>query len=283
MKELIARTVYIAIVVMLSVAQFVASPTLGAQVDAGRIGVVVSIPPLAQFVENVGGERVKVTVLLPPGKEPHTFSLTPRDLKKVEEASLFVVNGANLEFWMDRVAEVNPDIKVVDTSQGVELIDDDPHIWLSPRNAGLQVKNILQALIQLDPEYQDYYKHNASRYLQKLDGLDRSIEISLQGIKVKKFIIFHPAFTYFARDYNLEQITVEVGGKSPKAKDIKRAIDEARKHNIKVIFTEPQFDPHSAEVIASEIEGEVVFIDPLAQNYLENMYTILGILVDTMD
>jgi zinc transport system substrate-binding protein len=261
----------------------VASPTLEAQADTGRIGVVVSIPPLAQFVENVGGERVKVTVLLPPGKEPHTFSPTPRDLKKAKEAFLFVVNGAKLEFWMDRVTEVNPDIIVVDTSQGVELIDDDPHIWLSPRNARLQVKNILEALIKLDPEYQDYYKHNASRYLQKLDGLDRSIEISLEGIKVKKFIIFHPAFTYFARDYNLEQITVEVGGKSPKAKDIKRAIDEARKHNIKVIIASPQFDPHSAEVIASEIEGEVVFIDPLAQNYLQNMYTILGILVDIMD
>jgi zinc transport system substrate-binding protein len=282
MRELIARTVYIAIMVMSSVA-IVASPTLEAQADTGRIGVVVSIPPLAQFVGNVGGERVKVTVLLPPGKEPHTFSPTPRDLKKAKEAFLFVVNGAKLEFWMDRVTEVNPDIIVVDTSQGVELIDDDPHIWLSPRNARLQVKNILEALIKLDPEYQDYYKHNASRYLQKLDGLDRSIEISLEGIKVKKFIIFHPAFTYFARDYNLEQITVEVGGKSPKAKDIKRAIDEALKHNIKVIIASPQFDSHSAEVIASEIEGEVVFIDPLAQNYLQNMYTILGILVDIMD
>jgi zinc transport system substrate-binding protein len=256
-------------------------PILGAQAD--KIGVVVSIPPLAHFVENVGGERVKATILLPPGKEPHTFSPTPRDLREVEEASLFVINGANLEFWMERVAKVNPDIIIVDTSQGVELIGDDPHIWLSPRNAKIQVNNVLQALIEVDLAYQDYYMDNACRYLQKLDGLDRCIKESLKGIKVRKFITFHPAFTYFAHDYGLEQIAIEVGGKSPKAKDINRAIDEAQKYNIKVIFAEPQFDPKKAEVIASEIGGEVVFINPLAQNYLQNMYTILGILVDTME
>jgi zinc transport system substrate-binding protein len=184
---------------------------------------------------------------------------------------------------MDKVVKVNPDIIVVDTSQGVELIDGDPHIWLSPRNARLQVENILEALTKVDPEYQDHYKHNASTYIQKLDGLDQSIRISLKEKKVRKFITFHSAFTYLARDYNLEQIAIEVEGKSPKATDIKEAIDEAKRHNIKVIIASPQFDPHSAEVIASEIGGKVVFIDPLAQNYLQNMYTILGLLVETMD
>jgi len=251
-----------------------------------KLGVVVSIAPLSEWVRGVGGDKVEVTVLLPPGASPHTYEPKPAQLIKVERARIFVKNGAGLEFWADKIVKINKDILVVDISKEVELIETsseakgklhllkDPHLWLSLKNAKKGVRQICEALSKVDPENAEYYKRNADGYIEKLDALDREIREKLETIKNKKFIVLHPAWSYFCRDYDLEQVPIEEAGKEPGPKHLMRVIEIAKKNNIKVVFVEPQFNPKSAQVIAREIGGQVKTVDPLAGNYLENMRTI---------
>jgi len=239
-----------------------------------KIGVVVSIPPQAEFVERIGGDKVKVIVMVPPGASPHTYEPTPFQLKEVSEAKMYAKVGSGIEFelaWMDKIISVNKEMLIVDCSKGIELIDNDPHIWLSPKNAKIMVENIYQGLVQVDPANQEYYARNKEKYLQELDKLDNEIARALSGKKNRKIMVYHPAWTYFARDYGLEQIPIEKEGKEPTPQGIASLIKQARENNITVIFASPQFNTKTADVIAKEIDGRVVLISPLEKNYLENM------------
>lgn len=246
------------------------------------IGIMVTTLPLADFVENIGKERVKVDVLVPPGASPHTYEPTPSQLRKVSSAKMFVKVGSGVEFelrWVDKLIAINQEMLVVDTSRGVKMLGTDPHIWLSPLNAGIQVENIYLGLIRIDPKNKDYYNLNKEKYLIMLNKLDQEIRDKLARVRSRKFIVFHPAWGYFAKEYGLEQIGIEIDGKEPSAGDIKRLIDMAGKDDIKIIFASPQFNPESAEVIAHEIGGRVVFIDPLSKNYPANIRKLLTELI----
>jgi zinc transport system substrate-binding protein len=152
----------------------------------------------------------------------------------------------------------------------------DPHIWLSPKNAKIMVENICAGLITVDPDHSEYYTQNKNDYLQRLDELDRNIEDMLSGMENGYFMVYHPAWGYFARDYNLEQIAIERAGKEPTAQQIIESVEGAKSHNIKVIFASPEFSQESAETIAKEIGGRVVLISPLPENYIAEMYTLAG-------
>ena len=239
-----------------------------------KIGVVVSIPPQAEFVERTGGNKVQVTVMVPPGASPHTYEPIPSQLKEVSKAKIYAKVGSGVEFelaWMDKIISVNKEMLVVDCSKGIELIENDPHIWLSPKNARIMVENIYQGLIQIDPANQEWYARNKEKYLQELDKLDNEIAQDLSEKKNRKIMVHHPAWAYFARDYGLEQIPIEKEGKEPTPQGIASLIKQARENNITVIFASPQFSTKTAEVIAKEINGKVVLISPLEKNYLENM------------
>ena len=239
-----------------------------------KIGVVVSILPQAEFVERISGNKVQVTVMVPPGASPHTYEPIPSQLKEVSKAKIYAKVGSGVEFesaWMDKIISVNKEMLVVDCSKGIELIDNDPHIWLSPKNAKIMVENIYQGLIQIDSANQEYYARNKEKYLQELDKLDNEIAQTLSGKKNRKIMVYHPAWAYFARDYGLEQIPIEKEGKEPTPQGIASLIKQARENNITVIFASPQFSTKTAEVIAKEIDGKVVLISPLEKNYLENM------------
>jgi zinc transport system substrate-binding protein len=238
--------------------------------------VVTTIAPLADFVAAVGGDRVAVTVLVPPGAEPHTYEPAPSQMKDVAKADLYIMNGAGLEFWMDKVLGINEEMLIVDSSQGIELINEtggeaDPHIWVSLRNAAKQVNNICTGLIQADPKNSDYYTKNRDEYLQKLKALDGELNQTFAAKKDLTFIVYHPAWTYFARDYGLDQVPILENEKEPGPKYLASIIDLARKNNITVVFVEPQYNPKSAEVIAREMKANIEVLDPLASNYLENM------------
>jgi zinc transport system substrate-binding protein len=266
------------------------------------IGVVVTIVPQADFVEAVGGERVNVIVMVPPGADPHTYEVNPSQLVQVSNAKMYAKVGSGVEFeltWMDKLITQNKNMLVVDCSKGIPLIratedengtvsgetylGSDPHIWLSPPNVKIMVENIYQGLIQLDPGGEMYYTQNKDEYLAKLDNLDRDIRAGLAGIKNRRFIVFHPAWGYFAKEYGLEQLAIEIGGKEPSARDIANLVKLAKENNIKVIFASPQFNPQSAEIIAKEIGGRVVFIDPLAKDYIGNMRLVLDGFVQSME
>lgn len=269
-------------------------------VSEEKIRVVVSILPQAEFVERVGGNRVKVTVMVPPGASPHTYELTPGQLGEVSKAKIYAKVGSPIEFelaWMDKIIKMNGEMLVVDCARGVKFIavnykygeavvyyeynesdkaksdlkGIDPHIWLSPANAKIMVENIYDGLIEIDLQSKEYYKKNLESYLSELDKVNDEIIQTFSGKKNKKIIVFHPTWAYFAKDYGIEQIPIEEGGKEPTAEGIRNSINQAKEYNLKVIFASPEFSTQSAKAIANEIDGEVVLVSPLEKDYLENI------------
>ena len=249
---------------------------------AGKIGAMVTVLPQVEFVSAVGGSRVDVTSMVPPGANPHTYEVTPAQMAKLSTARIYFKVGSPIEFeltWLDKLAAQNESMTIVDCNKGIELIESadpdepgiDPHTWTSPQNAGIIVGNICAGFVQLDPAHKSYYEANRDAYLQKVDALDADIKSSLAGVDSRIFIVYHPAWGYFAREYGLQQLGIEKEGKEPQAAYMARLINEAREKNIRVIFVSPQFDTRSAEAIAREIRGTVVSIDPEARDYLDNM------------
>ena len=250
--------------------------------DNTKIGIVVSVAPEAEFVNAVGGDKVNVTVMVPPGANPHTYEPLPEQLKNVSRAKMYIEVGTPLEFelnYMDQIKSVNPHMLIVNSSSGVSLIPNtaeheegaDPHIWVSPKNAKIMVENIYQNLVQIDPSNQDYYRKNKDNYIHQLDELDKNLTQSLKGKEDSNILVYHPSWAYFCKDYHLNQIAIESGGKEPTPQEIANIVDMAKKYNIKVVFVEPQYSPKSAEVIASEIGGQVISVDDLSEHYIENM------------
>jgi zinc transport system substrate-binding protein len=245
------------------------------------LGVVVTIPVQADFVRNVGGDKVDVTAMVPPGASPHTYEPTPGQMVKVSKAKVYVEVGSGVEFeleWMDKILEQNPRLTVIDCSIGVSIIDEDPHIWNSPLNAKIMVENIYDGLVRVDPENQSYYFNNMTEYLDDLDELDSYIHERLDGFSNRYFLIYHPAFGYLAAEYDLVQIPVEHGGKTPTPKVIQDSVEQAEKHNLQYVFVAPQFSIENAETIAREIGGKIAYLDPLPENYIANMRQVVDAL-----
>jgi len=277
-KRLLAVSVAV-LVVALAAALFIPKES-GKGGEGSGIIVVVTIPPQAEFVKRVGGEKVTVITMVPQWANPHTYEPTPAQLMNVSKAKMYVKMGSGIEFeiaWMDKIKSINENMLIVDCSNGIELLKEDgkadPHIWLSPKNAKIIVENIFKGFVQIDPANSTYYEQNKEAYLKELDALDDEISQILSKTSktsAHKFIVYHPAWSYFARDYGLEQISVEEGGKEPTPERIASIIEEAKRNNITKIFASPQFKD-KAEVTAKEIGGKVVEINPLAENYTENM------------
>ncbi|MDK2820817.1 MAG: zinc transport system substrate-binding protein [Clostridia bacterium] len=249
-----------------------------------KIQVAVSILPQADFVKSIGKDKVRVVVMIPPGASPATYEPTPSQLKELSQADMYVKIG-NLPFekaWLNKIISANNKMKVVNSSEGIKIIGDNPHIWLSPTLVKKQIDNIYEGLVEVDPKNKDYYAVNKEKYIKDLDELDKEIREAVKNIKNKKFMVFHPAWGYFAKDYGLEEIAIEVEGKEPSPEDIIKFIELAKKNEIKAIFVSPQFNTESAEVIAKEINGKVVFADPLAQDYIKNMKAISKTLAQSL-
>jgi len=184
-----------------------------------QLKVLASFYPLYEFTKIIGGERIDVSVIVPSGIEPHDWEPTIQDLQKMQNADIIVINGINLEPWITKLVSVNPDILIVDTSNGISLLEkdkhmfnnkiqNDPHIWLDPVLAKKQIQNIVDGLIRIDPQNTDYYQENANAYNSKLILLDNKIRNELSICVKKDFLAFHDAFSYFANEYGLNQNTV---------------------------------------------------------------------------
>ena len=290
--------------------------TIDTDINDDKIGVIVSIPPQAEFVEKVGGDKVIVTVMVPPGADPHTYEPVPAQLEEVSRAQIYVKvgsagAGSGIEFelvWMDKIIDINGKMLVVDSSRGVKFFavtyengvpveyneyDEDsmdrsalkgidPHIWLSPANAKIMSENIYRGLVRVDPENQEYYKKNLDNYLAELDMLNEEIDQMFLEKENKIIIVFHPTWTYFTLDYGIKQIAIEEEGKEPTAEGIKELIDKARQYDIKVIFASPEFSTRSAEAVAREIGGSVRLVSSLKKNYLENMKEVARAFAESM-
>jgi zinc transport system substrate-binding protein len=239
-----------------------------------KIGVVVSVLPLADFVEHIGKDRIEVTVMVPPGASPHSYEPRPDQLKQVSRAKMFVKAGSGVEFelaWMDKIGQINRDMMVLSGSEGIELIEGDPHVWLSPLAAKTMAENICRGLVKLDPGNSKYYRANLNEYSQELEETDRYIRQELAGIRIRSFISYHPAWSYFARDYDLEQIPIERGGKEPTAEGIREVLEKAKKSGARVVFVLPQLATKGAETVAREIGAYIEPLDPLPEDYISDM------------
>ncbi len=265
--------------------------------------VFVSILPQKFFVRQIGGNQFTIEVMVPPGASPHTYEPKPSQMRKLARARVFFTIGVAMEkAWLDRIVTINPDLIVVHTERGIDRVpmagaqhhdhgstahDDgqggdgdvtedrlDPHIWLSPQLVRKQAETIKRSLIELDQGNGPVYEQNFNRFAGRIDALDTRLRQILGGKEGMKFMVFHPSWGYFARSYGLVQIAVEIEGKSPKPAHLQYLIEEARQQQITVIFAQPQFSRKSAEVIAREIGAEVVLIDPLGENWFENMTSV---------
>ena len=294
-----------AIALTLTIASLTAcsGPSVKEEEAKTPLQVTVSIVPQEYFVKRIGGDRVSVNAMIQPGTDPHTYEPKPEQLKTTARSQAYFKIGVSLEdAWKDRLNSVNQQMLIVDTSQGVDKIPLtaehdhdhdhdhnhdhdhakakteqagkntlDPHIWLSPKRVKAQAKTIYQTLAQLDPGQEAIYRANLEKFSQELDALDQEIRQNLAGIKNKKFMVFHPEWGYFAQDYGLEMIAIEIDGNEPSAAQLSQLIKQAKKENIKVIFTQPEFSQKSAETIAREIGGQVIPISAFAQNWSENL------------
>ncbi|WP_214044870.1 metal ABC transporter solute-binding protein, Zn/Mn family [Methanomethylovorans sp.] len=251
-----------------------------------KLVVAVSVLPQAEFVEQVGGDKVRTVVMIPAGASVHTYEPTPSQLKDLSKAKIYVKVGSNLDFeivWMDDLLSVNSDMYVINSSKNIRLrtmytgeeehghTGLDPHVWTSPNNAKIMVKNIYEGLVAIDPDNEETYKQNYDAYLIKLDEADARLKAALAGKKGSSFIVYHPAWGYFAEDYGLHEISIETEGKEPSAQDMQKLIDKAKEKGIKVIFVQKGFSTASANTIAGQIGGEVVEVDPLAKDYIDNL------------
>lgn len=254
-----------------------------------KLQIMVSIAPQQYFVERIGSGYVTVNVMVPSGTEPHTFEPKPEQLKALSRADAYL--RIRIEFedaWMDKIKATNPRMLIVDTTQGIQRIpmstshqegarqgesreDLDPHIWLSPSLVKVQAQTIYNTLVQLDARHQAIYQTNLQQFLADINKLDTDIRQLLKGVENRKFIVFHPGWGYFARDYGLDMVPIEVGGQEPSAAELAKLVKQAKQENIQVVFAEPQFSQQAAETIAQEIDGEVLLIDPLSPDWLNNL------------
>jgi zinc transport system substrate-binding protein len=252
------------------------------------ISVFVSVLPQKYFVERVGGERVKVNVMVLPGHSPATYEPTPRQLLRLSEARAYFRIGVPFEeSWIERIRAANPRMNIIDTSVGMGLLsaqrlslaldashlghDKDPHSWTSPPVVGVQSQQIRDALVDLDPAHRTEYEANYRDFAQALKELDQYIRNRLRDIDRRSFMVFHPSWGYYAQTYGLRQISIEKQGKVPGAKQLTEIIDLAKSEGINVIFIQRQFSRETAESIARAIGAKMITVDPLAENYIDNL------------
>jgi zinc/manganese transport system substrate-binding protein len=234
---------------------------------ASRIKILTTIPPLYSFTKNIVGDYAEVENLLPSGAGPHEYSFSPGDIRRIAGADVIIKNGVNLEVWLNGAIDSagKKGLVVVDTSAGTGVVGNDPHIWLSPKRAIIQVVNIRDALMGADPEMGKIYADNADSYIKRLERLDRYIEKETGIWKDKEFVAFHSAFLYFTIDYGLKQVAViqESPAKEPSPKHIGSIINTIKTKEIRSIFSEPQAYHKIVYIIARDLNLEVYNLDTL--------------------
>lgn len=266
---------------------------LAKQPDNAPVRVFVSVLPLKYLVERVGGSHVTAEVMVGPGQSPATYEPAPKQMSRLGQADLYFRVGVPFErVWMQRLTDLNRHMRIVDLRDGINLRrveehhhhdagekpDDehgndtlDPHVWTSPALARIMADHIRASLTDIDPAHAKAYQVGFDSLATDLTELDKDLRKRLAGVTHRKFLVFHPSWGYFADTYGLQQIAIEASGKEPGPRTLARIIALAKRENIHVIFVQQQFSRTTASTVARAIDGKVVPIDPLAENYIDNM------------
>ncbi len=250
--------------------------------------ITVTIEPQRYFAEQIVDSFFRINTLVPPGTSPETYDPTPVQMVDLSKSEMYLKIGyiGFEQAWMDKIATNNPQMEIIDTSRGIDLIESeeehgdhhhgtiDPHTWASPKQALIIIRNIYEAVVKLDPGHEAAFTHNYLSLKKEVEETDSLVTQLVSGADPKAFIIYHPALTYFARDYGLTQYCIELEGKEPSPDILQQLVNTAREQNIKVIFVQQEFDRKNAEIIAKETGCKLVGINPLSYHWKEEMVNI---------
>ncbi len=284
-------------------------------VQESKITVAVGIIPEATFVEKVAGDLVDVITLIPPGNSPANYQPTSTQMQALSDAAVYFAmqvpaEEANI---LPKVKDFNKDIEIVNLREVVSatypprIIEEhhhhdedgdedheedhdedhdqeheetvDPHIWLSPKRAIIMVQAIADKLSEIDKDNEETYKLNAAEYIKELEALDEAITKKVYELENKTFLMYHPAYGYFADDYGLEMVSLETDGKQATASEIKQVIDRAKLDGITTIYYQEEFDDNQAKTVAEEIGGNVLKVAPLSPDYIGSLEDFVGALI----
>jgi len=262
--------------------------------------ITVSILPQKYFVQRIVEDKFDINVMVGPGQNPATYEPLPAQMSDLKKSILYFRIGVPFEdSWINKIKNNNPELTIIDTREGIKLREfdsfeedhdvkhenedsndehhhegKDPHIWLSPALVKIQAENIYKAIVKIDPSNKKVYQKNFDAFMKDLDQLSMEIKKSFADVKSKEFMVFHPAWGYFADEFGLKQLPIEIEGKEPSPKQLLLTINKAKKDNIKVIFVQKQFSQKAAKAIAEEISGVVIPIDPLSNDYINNLKNV---------
>ena len=251
--------------------------------------ITVTIEPLRYFTEAIAGDNYQVVSMVPKGSSPESYDPTPQQLVNLSKSQAYLRIGyiGFEQAWMKKLEANCPDMKVYDTSKGIDLIRDkghwhedhfheggvEPHIWNSTQNALIMADNIYQALCELDATHQEDFQKRLEVLKQTIRQTDENVRTLLENAD-GTFLIYHPALSYFARDYGLKQISIEEGGKEPSPAQLKSLIETCRNENVHTIFVQQEFDQRNAQLIAHELGVTIVSINPLSYDWVKEMIRI---------
>jgi len=275
--------------------------------------VLVTLPPQADLVHCIGGDRVFVTTLVPEGHSPHTYEPVPSQMRAAAEARVWFTVGSGVEYEVvhgDTVLQQNASLRQVDTHVGILLRGwasseagpdacehnehhdhaehgghhdhvTDPHVWLTPDNARVMADNTLEGLIAVDPMGEAVYRDGHAALVADLDALHEQLKAQLAPLAGETLLVYHPSWGYFADTYGLEQVAIEEEGRKPGVAAVSTVVELARRQQVDVVFASPQSDASSAQVVAAEIGGRVVRVDPLAADFRSSMRAVADALAST--
>ena len=251
--------------------------------------LTVTLEPLRYFTEAIAGDNYEVVSMVPKGSSPESYDPTPQQLVNLSKSQAYFRIGyiGFEQAWMKKLEANCPNMKVYDTSKGIDLIRDkghwhgdhfheggvEPHVWNSTQNALIIADNIYQALCELDSTHQEDYQKRLDVLKQIIRQTDANVRTLLENAD-STFLIYHPALSYFARDYGLKQVSIEEGGKEPSPAQLKALIETCRNENVHTIFVQQEFDQRNAQLIANELGVNIVSINPLSYDWVKEMIRI---------
>lgn len=274
---------------------------LGTSNIYAKVNAVVSILPQKTFLKKIGGDKVDITLMVKPGNSPATYEPKASQMRSISNADIYFTIGVPFDLvWIDKIKAQNSAMKVVEiqkdknmqrikkpkdgfkhSSMNSEDANLDLHIWVSPKRVKVIANVMAKSLIEIDPKNKNYYEKNLAKFITEIEETDKKINEILKDIPKKaKFMVFHPAWGYFAKDYNLKQIAIEKAGKEPSASQLEKIINEAKKEEVKAILTQPEFSKKGAQLIAKELNIKVVSISPLNPKWSENLIRLANIIAN---
>ena len=255
--------------------------------------VFVSIIPQKYFAQKISGDLIDIHIMVPKGANPATYEPKPRQMTDLSKATIYFAIGVPFEsVWLEKFKAIHPGMEIVHTENGIEKMEmarhhdhdhhhgvshenaaevKDPHVWTSPVLVKIISKNMYQAMARTWPDHKDIFADHYQQFIEEIDLLDQDLKTLFQSCENKSFMVFHPAWGYFAKAYGLHQLPIEMEGKDPKPAQLVSIIEAAKANNIHTIFVQPQFSTQNAVVIARAIKGQVVVADPLANDWEKNL------------